>query len=86
MSGAQTRGPRPVSTQVDGGGVCSSSTVVPPCLLFSLRSCCPGALSPEARVTHFLPAERSLTWTPYRGSVGLPALCADLALQICLCV
>ena len=29
MSGARTRGPRPVSTQVDGGGVCLGSTVGP---------------------------------------------------------
>ena len=70
VSGARTRGLRPVSTQVDGGRVCLGSTMGPS-LLFSLRSCCSGALSPEACLTHFLPAERSPSWTLCRGLYGV---------------
>lgn len=46
VSGARTRGPRPVSTQVDGGGVCSSSTVGP-----SLPAVQPQVLLPRGLVS-----------------------------------
>lgn len=46
MSGARTRGPRPISTQVDGGGVCSGSTVGP-----SLPAVQPQVLLPRGLVS-----------------------------------
>lgn len=87
VSDARTRGPRPVSTQVDRGGVCSGSTEsLPPCCSAS-GPVAQGPLSPEACVTHFLPAERSPMCIPCRGLSGVAhAVCGLGFTDLPLCL